>query len=128
MRDFGNPDRMRKRNYKPHYLHHSGVEGREGRMSGAIEEIGMRYLMIGAMGRSLQEFAESTNYTDLDRIRGVYTKLRALLCSIDADAPYCEAIAKYRLTSMYFLMTSGEDYVLFSEELKGELQRVLSAK
>jgi len=39
-----------------------------------------------------------------------------------------EAIAKYRLTSMYFLMTSGEDYVLFSEQLKGELQRVLSAK
>jgi len=36
-----------------------------------------------------------------------------------------ETTAKYGLTNMYFLMTSDENYALFSEELRGELQRVL---
>jgi len=39
-----------------------------------------------------------------------------------------EAIARYRLANMYFLMTSDRDYTLFSEELRRELQGVLSAK
>mgnify|MGYP000678050093 CR=1 FL=1 len=57
-------------------------------MSALPDEVDMRYLMIGSMGNSLKEFAESTGYADLDKIREGYTRLRAFLCSFDADALY----------------------------------------
>jgi len=51
-----------------------------------FKEREMKYLIAGSMARSLQEFAESTNYTDLDRIKERYRALHAFLCSFDPEA------------------------------------------
>ena len=37
-----------------------------------------------------------------------------------------EMVAKHSLSNMSFIMTSGEDYILFSEELKKEVKGILS--
>ena len=39
-----------------------------------------------------------------------------------------ETAVKYRLASMYFIMTSDGDYTFFSKELRGEFQRVLHGR